>query len=677
VLEFDSDPEGTAISAERLTNAGNGNAILSSNGSLSYTPNPGFVGIDSFTYYITDQGFPGIGGGDSSAAATVTIIVQSNVLAVDEIADQATEEDTPWNVPFTVAGGTVPLESLTVTATSSNTTLVPNANLVITSGVAGNRELLITPAANQHGLVMITVTVTDGVGTASDTFPFTINPVNDAPTIQDIPTKSGQEDITKNISFSVSDIDTPLANLTLSGSSSNQTIIPNANISFSGSSATRTITIVPAPNQNGSVVLTVQVSDGESSASDTFNYVVSAVNDAPTISNIIDQSINENTPLGPLPFTIGDLEKAANKLTVSAVSSNTTLIPNTNLVLGGTSANRTIAVTPAANQSGTATITVTVSDGSLTASDTFIVTVQNLPGTPTITGLINTSTNEDTLITVNFTVDDSETPVGDLTVSAVSSNGVLVSNAALVPGGSGANRTLTITPTANLNGTTTIMVSVSDGTATGVASFVLTINPVNDAPTISDIPTKSSQEDITKNIPFTINDVDTPLNSLVLTGTSNNQTIIPNANISFTGTGTSRNIVIVPVLNQNGALDITITVSDGSLSASDTFRFVVSAVNDRPTISDIPDQTTPQNTAVGPINFTIGDVEKAANLLTVTAVSSDQTVVPNASIVLGGSGANRTITITPAAGQTGTTTITVTVSDGSLTQTDTLVVTVN
>ena len=101
-------------------------------------------------------------------------------------------------------------------------------------------------------------------------------------------------------------------------------------------------------------------------ASDTFVLTVNAVNDAPTITAIADQTINEDTATGALAFTVGDAETAAASLTVSGSSSNPTLVPNANIVFGGSGANRTVTVTPAANQTGTATITVTVSDGSLT-----------------------------------------------------------------------------------------------------------------------------------------------------------------------------------------------------------------------------------------------------------------------------------------------------------------------
>jgi hypothetical protein len=62
-------------------------------------------------------------------------------------------------------------------------------------------------------------------------------------------------------------------------------------------------------------------------------------------------------------------------LTVTASSSNPALVPNSNIVVSGTGTSRTVTVTPVANQTGTATITVTGGDGSSTASDTFVFTV--------------------------------------------------------------------------------------------------------------------------------------------------------------------------------------------------------------------------------------------------------------------------------------------------------------
>jgi hypothetical protein len=99
------------------------------------------------------------------------------------------------------------------------------------------------------------------------------------------------------------------------------------------------------------------------------------LNNAPTLTNLTDRSIALPNNTGAIPVTIGDQETAATSLTLTRASSNPALVPLSGIVFGGTGANRSVTVTPAANQLGSSTITVSVSDGVLTASDTFLVTV--------------------------------------------------------------------------------------------------------------------------------------------------------------------------------------------------------------------------------------------------------------------------------------------------------------
>ncbi|MBE2215019.1 MAG: immunoglobulin domain-containing protein, partial [Opitutaceae bacterium] len=120
-------------------------------------------------------------------------------------------------------------------------------------------------------------------------------------------------------------------------------------------------------------------------ASDSFVLTVSAVNDTPTISNIADRTIGQDTGTGSIAFTIGDVETSTSSLSLTASSSNTSLVSNASIAFGGSGANRTVAITPAAGQSGTTTITVTVSDGTASASDTFVLTVSSTDVAPTIT----------------------------------------------------------------------------------------------------------------------------------------------------------------------------------------------------------------------------------------------------------------------------------------------------
>ena len=86
------------------------------------------------------------------------------------------------------------------------------------------------------------------------------------------------------------------------------------------------------------------------------------LNQEPTISTLADQTVNPGASTPATPFTVSDPLASAASLTVSGTSSNTTLVPNANIVYAGSGADRTVTVTPAAGQTGTATITTTVSD---------------------------------------------------------------------------------------------------------------------------------------------------------------------------------------------------------------------------------------------------------------------------------------------------------------------------
>ncbi len=78
-----------------------------------------------------------------------------------------------------------------------------------------------------------------------------------------------------------------------------------------------------------------------------------------------------------------------------------------------------------------------------------------------------------------------------------------------------------------------------------------------------------------------------------------------------------------------------------------------------PQIVGLANQTLPQDTSTPVLTFQVSDADSGANAVTVTATSSDPTIVPAAGIVLGGSGASRTLQITPAAEVFGNATITI------------------
>jgi hypothetical protein len=190
--------------------------------------------------------------------------------------------------------------------------------------------------------------------------------------------------------------------------------------------------------------------------------------------------------------------------------------------------------------------------------------------------------------------------------------------------------------------------------------------PANYPPTISALSNQTVRvNQSTPALPFTVLDAESPAASLTLDGTSSNPAVVPDANIVFGG-GDSIRTVTVTGGSQPGTALVTVYVLDpDGASTSTSFTVTVLAANTAPLISAISRANTLLNTAAPPIGFIVGDLETPAGSLTLSAVSANTVLVPNASIGFGGSGSNRTVTVTPASGQTGVAPITVTVSDGA------------
>jgi hypothetical protein len=124
----------------------------------------------------------------------------------------------------------------------------------------------------------------------------------------------------------------------------------------------------------GTLTQTQVMMDADKSVTATF-VLSSTANTPPTLSPIADQSTFIGVPVGPLDFTIGDAETAAADLTLAGASSNVALVPVENIVFNGNGAERAVTITPVAGRRGTATLTITVSDGELAASECFVITV--------------------------------------------------------------------------------------------------------------------------------------------------------------------------------------------------------------------------------------------------------------------------------------------------------------
>ncbi|MBI3851720.1 MAG: hypothetical protein HY298_15810 [Verrucomicrobia bacterium] len=340
----------------------------------------------------------------------------------------------------------------------------------------------------------------------------------------------------------------------------------------------------------GARTITVTNPDGQSATSSTgILTILSSNNTPPVISSITNQSTLEDIPTSLIAFTVSDTETPAVSLTLSASSSNTNLVPGTNIVFGGAGSNRTVTITPAPDQNGTATITITVTDtNGGTASDNFALTVipvndapsfvkgadQSVPedsGAQTVTGwatAISAGPPDESSQILDFVVTN-DSPALFSTQPSIASNG-----------------TLTFAPATNANGTATLTVQLHDngGTNNGgsdtspAQTFTITVTPVNNAPVLTPIPDQIMHAQSTLTITNTATDVDLPQETLTfsLTNAPNGATMNP-TNGLFTWT---------PTDDQSPATNIitVVVTDDGTPPLSDAKSFTVTVVT-RPLVS--------------------------------------------------------------------------------------------
>ncbi len=382
----------------------------------------------------------------------------------------------------------------------------------------------------------------------------------------------------------------------------------------------------------------------------TVTIPVTADNDPPTISNIYNQHTEVDSSVGPLPFHIDDVDSPLASLTLDKASSNTTLVPLSNIVLGGSGTNRTVTVTPAAGLSGQALITITVSDGQTSRSDVFVLTVGTGNNPPEFISTPNTTATQGTSYAYQIIADDVDS--GDtLTITAP----VKPSWLTLIVH---PNRTATLggTPLDAHVGEHQVTLHVVDNDeASATQSFTITVANVNDPPLARD-DTAHTDEGTPVSIDVLDNDDDLdddPLTFVALGAPLYGSAAWAGGQVVYTPTNRSAPYNAV----------MTYTVSDGTLSDTGTITVAVSASDDPPVIGGLLDQETAQDVAAGPLLFVVDDADTPLNTLALDKASSNPTLIQPANIVLGGSGANRFAVITPTSGLSGEAVITITVSD--------------
>ncbi len=311
------------------------------------------------------------------------------------------------------SGATNENQTLTVTASSSNTGLIPNPTVNYTNANTTD-SLTFTPVVCKTGTATITVTVNNG-GTSNNivtrTFTVTVNAVNQSPTLNALGNLIVYEDA-KSQKVDLSGIASGAANekqkLKITAVSGNPGLIPNPKINYTSPRTTGLLTFTPVVNTTGTAAITVTVNDGGASnniVTQTFTVTVIAP-PLPTFDAINDITISEDAPLQTTTVTgISCVATNENpKLKLIVKSSNPSLIHNPKVIYRSPDATATLTFKPTAKKTGTTIITVTLDDSARRINNTFtrtftITVLSNNVATPSVairagTDPINSATGD-------------------------------------------------------------------------------------------------------------------------------------------------------------------------------------------------------------------------------------------------------------------------------------------
>ncbi|MCP4412736.1 MAG: tandem-95 repeat protein, partial [Gammaproteobacteria bacterium] len=420
--------------------------------------------------------------------------------------------------------------------------------------------------------------------------------------------------------------------------------------------ANRVATVsVADTNWFGAETITFTATDpGEQSTGNAALFTITAVNDAPVVTNIPTQTIAEGAS-----FATINLDGYVSDVDNTDAEQIWTYAGNTDLTVSIVNRVATISI-PDTNWFGAETITFTATDpGELSDNDGALFTVTNVNDAPVVSDIPNQTIDEG----LGFATISLDNFVGDIDNTDAEMSWNYSGNTDLTVNINPVTRQAVIsTPNANWTGSETITFTATDpGGLSDNDGAIFTVTNTNDAPVVSEIPNQTIAEGATFatiSLDDFVTDVDN--SDAQMTWTSSGTTDLSVSIVSRVAT------VTIPNVNWNGSESITFKATDpGSLADSNAATFTVTAVNDEPVVSGIPDQTIAEGASFATITLDnyVADADNADSEMNwIYSGNSDLTV----------SITNRVATISiPGVDWNGSETITFTATDpGGLSNND-------
>ena len=370
VLPFSSNP--LLIPDENIVVGGKGNGRW-----LTFRPARNMSGSAVIEVYVVDEE-----GGYSWTDFEVTVRHVNHPPTVSPVPNIVINEDTASPIiQLNIADVDSPPAALRLSVTCSNPSLIGHDGIIL-GGADGARTMVIRPKPNQFGTSSVQLVASDPDGAScTNSFLVTVNPVNDPPNIDPIPSFSideGAGPLTVPLTGINSGASNELQSLIVTAVSSQPDIIPTPQVNYASPSSVGSLLISPLPRTQGVAVITVFVSDGQATNSQLFAVSVQAINEPPVISALPDLAVlHLPTPLR-LGFNVQDADTPLDWIMLAGYSSDPLVLPASNLVFSGTGSQRTLTIYPVLGRTGLVTVTILASDGDGLTSTSFYVLVSSI-----------------------------------------------------------------------------------------------------------------------------------------------------------------------------------------------------------------------------------------------------------------------------------------------------------
>src|SRR5205809_167610 len=434
----------------------------------------------------------------------------------------------------------------------------------------GTGNLALAPGFSDSGTATVSISVSDGAGgTDSKSLTVTVNNVDRPVSLAAINNMTVAARSTADQTFTATDPDGDAITFTHPG----PTFMTRTDNVQSGTTRTGNIHLAPVAGTSGTCAASVTATSLATNDTKSFTITVQAVNRPPVLAQPANMTVNDGQVANQ---TLTATDPDGNPLTFSKVS-GPAYVTVTTTTQGTGTATGNIALAPGFSDAGTATASVSATDGSLSDGKSFTITVNNVNQNPVLAQPANMTVNEGQTANQTLTATDADGQALTFTKAAGPTYATVTTT---TPGTGTGTGNLALAPGFSDSGTATVSISVSDGAGGKIGRAPCRArDKVKRNPVLAQPANMTVNEGATANQTLTATDADGQ--ALQFTKAAGPSYAAVTTTTPGTGTGTG-NLALAPGFSDSGTATVSISVSDGA-GGTDSKSLTVTVNNvDRP-----------------------------------------------------------------------------------------------